>query len=250
MTGAQGTLTTPASNARCGDGGAHGARSAESRSYRDAGVIVCVHDNPATGELSLVGDGRDEAVLAIRRTGEGLTRAELIATVERLGAGKVAALVGVTSSTPVVAIGSFVLDLQDPPLDDHEGAPGQTSHADRRLRSGEPIGGSRRGLVMCRDHDTSPLARGEAPVAAGVVEPTERAQPSSGCERRGRGACPREPGLTLPPGSFGSPQRTGAPLSAAHTARVLGRWAGSGSTVARHAFVSVRLRSGTAGGSA
>ena len=129
-------------------------------------------------------------------------------------------------------------------------------HPDRRpmhsadLAPDERIGESKRGLVMCRDHDASLVARGEAPVAAGAVEPTERTPPSAGCHRRGRGACPNEPGQPLPPRLVRFAQRTGAPISAAHTALVRGRWGGSGSTVVRHAFLSVRLRSGTAGGSA
>ena len=88
-----------------------------------------MHDNPATGELSLVRDGRDEAVLAIRRTCQGSMRAELIATVERLSARKVAALMSANHVNPVVAIGSFVLDLHDTPADDRPGAPGQASDA-------------------------------------------------------------------------------------------------------------------------
>ena len=74
---------------------------------------------------------------------------------------------------------------------------------------------------MCRDHEAPPVARGEAPVAAGVVEPTERTPPSTGCHRRGRDACPHEPGLPLPPRLVRFAQRTGGPLSAAHAARVL-----------------------------
>ena len=110
------------------------AREATPREAREdqagAGVIVCVHDNPASGELSLVGDGRDEAVLAIRRTCQGSMRAELIATAERLERRE-----GCrgderqTTSTRVVAIGSFVLDLHGTPADDRPGAPGQASGA-------------------------------------------------------------------------------------------------------------------------
>ena len=186
------------------------AREATPRKAREdqagAGVIVCVHDNPASGELSLVGDGRDEAVLAIRRTYQGSMRAELIATAERLERregcrGDERQTTSTGSSRSGRSCSTFT--ARRPMIDQAHPARRPGHRAD--LRAGERIGGSKRGVVMCRDHEAPPVARGEAPVAAGVVEPTERTPPSTGCHRRGRDACPHEPGLPLPPGSFGSP---------------------------------------------
>ena len=227
-----------------------GREAPRSRCFEEESVKVCMHDNPTTGELSLVTDGKDEAVLAIRRTCQDSMRADLIAISERLTARKVAALMSAARSNPDVATSRSCSNstARRPTI--------KKAHPDRRLidsadlLSGERIGESKRGLVICRDHEAPPVARGEAPVAAGAVEPTERTPPSAGCDRRGRGACPNEPGQPLPPRLVRFAQRTGAPISAAHTARVLGRWGGSGSTVVRHACLSVRLRSGTARGSA
>ena len=231
------------------------AREATPRKAREdqagAGVIVCVHDNPASGELSLVGDGRDEAVLAIRRTYQGSMRAELIATAERLerregcrGDERQTTSTGSSRSGRSCSTST----ARRPMIDQAHPARRPGHRAD--LRAGERIGGSKRGVVMCRDHEAPPVARGEAPVAAGVVEPTERTPPSTGCHRRGRDACPHEPALPLPPRLVRFAQRTGGPLSAAHAARVLALWGGCGSTVVRHACLSVGLRSGPAGGSA
>ena len=180
------------------------AREATPREAREdqagAGVIVCVHDNPASGELSLVGDSRDGAVLAIRRTCHGSMRAGLIATAERLerregcrGDERQTTSAGSSRSDRSCSTST----ARRPMIDQEHPARRPGHRAD--LRAGERIGGSKRGVVMCRDHEAPPVARGEAPVAAGVVEPTERTPPSTGCHRRGRDACPHEPGLPLPP---------------------------------------------------
>ena len=252
MTGAQGTRATALSNAIVALTAEHTGRGApKSRCYGEKSPIVCVNDNSATGELSLVGDGRDETMLAIRRTCLDSMRAGLIAIAERLTAGKVAPLMSAKPRQPQSSRSGRSCSnskTRRPTLN--------RAHPDRRLMHsadlppGERIGESKRGVVMCRDHDAPLVAGGEAPVAAGAVEPTERTPPSAGCHRRGRGACPNEPGQPLPPRLVRFSQRTGAPISAAHTARVLARSGGSGSTVVRHACLSVGLRSGTAGGSA
>ena len=93
-------------------------------------LIVCVlHDNLTKGELSLVRDGREEAVLAIRRTYQESMRVELTAIVERLSGRKVAAFMSSNHVNPDVAIESFVLELRDIPADDQQATPGSASDA-------------------------------------------------------------------------------------------------------------------------
>jgi uncharacterized protein YbcI len=74
-----------------------------------------LHDSLTKGELSLVRDGREAAVLAIRGTYQEAMRAELVEIVERLTGRKVAAFMSSNHVNPDVAIESFVLELRDVP---------------------------------------------------------------------------------------------------------------------------------------
>jgi uncharacterized protein YbcI len=251
MTGAQGTRAAALSNAivalmaECTGRGAP-----KSRCRIDENLIVCVHDNPTKGELSLVKNGKDEAALAIRRNCQHSTGAELIAFVERLSARKVAALMSVNTSTRTLRSNRLCSSSETCRRTINKANPDARPMHSADPPLGELIGESQRGLVMCRDHDASPVARGEAPVAAGAVEPTERTPSSAGGHRRVRGACPSEPGLPLPPRLVRFAQRTSAPISAAVTV-ALRSWSGnSGPTAAMRGRLSGRRRSGLAGVSA
>ena len=91
-----------------------GRGSPKSRCYIHENLIVCVlHDSLTKGELSLVNDGKEEAVLAIRRTYQESMRTELIEIVERLTGRKVSAFMSSNHVNPDVAIESFVLELRD-----------------------------------------------------------------------------------------------------------------------------------------
>ncbi|MGP0033518.1 MAG: Na-translocating system protein MpsC family protein [Solirubrobacteraceae bacterium] len=91
-----------------------GRGSPKSRCYVHENLIVCVlHDSLTKGELSLVNDGKEEAVLAIRRTYQESMRTELIEIVERLTGRKVSAFMSSNHVNPDVAIESFVLELRD-----------------------------------------------------------------------------------------------------------------------------------------
>ena len=91
-----------------------GRGSPKSRCYVHENLIVCVlHDSLTKGELSLVNDGKEEAVLAIRRTYQESMRSDLIEIVERLTGRKVSAFMSSNHVNPDVAIESFVLELLD-----------------------------------------------------------------------------------------------------------------------------------------
>ena len=119
MTGSQGALAAALSNAIVALMADYTGRGApRSRCYVEENLIVCVlHDNLTKGELSLVRDGKEEAVLAIRRTYQDSMRVELIAIVERLSGRKVAAFMSANHVDPDVAIESFVLELRDSPAE-------------------------------------------------------------------------------------------------------------------------------------
>ena len=96
-----------------------GRGSPRSRCYVHEDLIVCVlHDSLTKGEVSLVQDGKEEAVLAIRGTYQESMRSELVAIVERLTGRKVAAFMSSNHVNPDVAIESFVLELLDAPARD------------------------------------------------------------------------------------------------------------------------------------
>jgi uncharacterized protein YbcI len=98
-----------------------GRGSPKSRCHVHDDLVVCVlHDSLTKGELSLVRAGREEAVLAIRRTYQESMRAELIEIVERLTGRKVAAFMSSNHVNPDVAIESFVLELLDVAPDGHK----------------------------------------------------------------------------------------------------------------------------------
>ena len=118
MIGSQGELAAALSNAIVALMAEYTGRGApRSRCYVEENLIVCVlHDNLTKGELSLVRDGKEEAVLAIRRTYQESMRVELTAIVERLSGRKVAAFMSSNHVNPDVAIESFVLELRDAPV--------------------------------------------------------------------------------------------------------------------------------------
>ena len=58
-------------------------------------------------------DGKEHAVLQMRRTFQGTMRTELIAVVERLTGRKVAAFMSDNHINPDVAVETFVLELLD-----------------------------------------------------------------------------------------------------------------------------------------
>src|SRR5947209_17560093 len=87
-----------------------------SRCYVHEDLSVCVlHDSLTKGEVSLVQDGKEEAVLAIRRTYQESMRVELVEIVERLTGRKVAAFMSSNHVNPDIAIESFVLELRELP---------------------------------------------------------------------------------------------------------------------------------------
>jgi uncharacterized protein YbcI len=95
-----------------------GRGATQSRTYVHENLIVCVlHDSMTKGERSLVRDGKEEAVLAIRRTYQESMRTELIEIVERLTGRTVSAFMSSNHVNPDVAIESFVLELLDTPTD-------------------------------------------------------------------------------------------------------------------------------------
>jgi uncharacterized protein YbcI len=107
-----------------------GRGAPKSRCYVHENLVVCVlHDSLTKGEVSLVTDGKEEAVLSIRRTYQESMRPELIAIVERLTGRKVAAFMSSNHVNPDVAIESFVLELRDTPADDRQDTPGPASDA-------------------------------------------------------------------------------------------------------------------------
>lgn len=91
----------------------------KSRTYVHENLIVCVlHDSLTKGERSLVANGKEDAVLEMRRIYQDTMRPELTAIVERLTGRKVAAFMHSNHVHPDVAIESFVLELLDAPADD------------------------------------------------------------------------------------------------------------------------------------
>ncbi len=91
-----------------------GRGATQSRTYVHENLVVCVlHDSMTKGERSLVRDGKEDAVLAIRRTYQETMRPELIEIVERLTGRKVSAFLSSNHVNPDVAIESFVLELVD-----------------------------------------------------------------------------------------------------------------------------------------
>ena len=119
MTGTPGELSAALSNAIVALFAEYTGRGAtQSRTYVHENLIVCVlHDSMTKGERSLVRDGKEEAVLAIRRTYQESMRTELIEIVERLTGRKVSAFMSSNHVNPDVAIESFVLELLDAPAD-------------------------------------------------------------------------------------------------------------------------------------
>jgi uncharacterized protein YbcI len=111
-----------------------GRGSPKSRCHVHEDLVVCVlHDSLTKGELSLVRDGKEEAVLAIRRSYQESMRSQLIEIVERLTGRKVAAFMSSNHVHPDIAIESFVLELLDVP------AATNTTHSPRRpLRAAPP----------------------------------------------------------------------------------------------------------------
>ena len=102
MSTAQGELSAALSNAIVALLAEYTGRGAtQSRTYVHENLIVCVlHDSMTKGERSLVRDGKEEAVLTIRRTYQETMRPELIEIVERLTGRKVSAFLSPTMSTP------------------------------------------------------------------------------------------------------------------------------------------------------
>ena len=131
MTGSRGEPAAALSNAIVSLMAEYTGRGApKSRCYVEENLIVCVlHDNLTKGELILVRDGKEEAVLAIRRTYQDSMRVELTAIVERLSGRKVAAFMSANHVNPDVAIESFVLELRDVAADDQQATPGSASDA-------------------------------------------------------------------------------------------------------------------------
>lgn len=116
-----------------------GRRSTRSRTYVHQNLIVCVlHDSLTKGERSLVRDGEEDAVLAIRSTYQHTMRPELIEIVERLTGRKVAAFMSSNHVNPDVAIEWFVLELLDTPADEHQDPPGPAPLRDAPRPPGDP----------------------------------------------------------------------------------------------------------------
>ena len=92
----------------------------QSKTYVNENLITCImHDSLTKGERSLVLDGKEDAVLEMRRTYQETMRPELIAIVERLTGRNVAAFMSANHVDPDVAVETFVLELR-------EGATGRT----------------------------------------------------------------------------------------------------------------------------
>jgi uncharacterized protein YbcI len=117
MTGTPGELSVALSNAIVALFAEYTGRGAtQSRTYVHENLIVCVlHDSMTKGERSLLRDGKEEAVLGIRRTYQESMRTELIEIVERLTGRTVSAFMSSNHVNPDVAIESFVLELLDAP---------------------------------------------------------------------------------------------------------------------------------------
>ena len=97
-----------------------GRGATQSKTYVNENLITCImHDSLSKGERSLVLDGKEDAVLEMRRTYQETMRPELITIVERLTGRKVAAFMSANHVDPDVAVETFVLELR-------EGATGRT----------------------------------------------------------------------------------------------------------------------------
>ena len=95
-----------------------GRGATQSRTFVNENLITCVmHDSLTKGERSLVTDGREDAVLEMRRTYQATMRPELIAIVERLTGRKVAAFMSANHVDPDVAVETFVLELSESAAD-------------------------------------------------------------------------------------------------------------------------------------
>ena len=91
-----------------------GRGATQSRTFVNENLITCVmHDSLTKGERSLVTDGREDAVLEMRRTYQDTMRPELIAIVERLTGRKVSAFMSANHVDPDVAVETFVLELRE-----------------------------------------------------------------------------------------------------------------------------------------
>ena len=101
----------------------------QSKTYVNENLITCImHDSLSKGERSLVLDGKEDAVLEMRRTYQETMRPELIAIVERLTGRKVAAFMSANHVDPDVAVETFVLELHEGATDrtDDTGVPAHT----------------------------------------------------------------------------------------------------------------------------
>jgi len=91
-----------------------GRGATQSKTYVNENLITCImHDSLTKGERSLVLDGKEDAVLEMRRTYQETMRPELIAIVERLTGRKVAAFMSANHVDPDVAVETFVLELRE-----------------------------------------------------------------------------------------------------------------------------------------
>jgi uncharacterized protein YbcI len=91
-----------------------GRGATKSKTFVNENLITCImHDSLTKGERSLVMDGKEEAVLEMRRTYQDTMRPELIAIVERLTGRKVAAFMSANHVDPDVAVETFVLELRE-----------------------------------------------------------------------------------------------------------------------------------------
>ena len=101
----------------------------QSKTYVNENLITCImHDSLTKGERSLVLDGKEDAVLEMRRTYQDTMRPELVAIVERITDRKVSAFMSANHVDPDVAVETFVLELREGPADrkDETDGPAQT----------------------------------------------------------------------------------------------------------------------------
>jgi uncharacterized protein YbcI len=106
-----------------------GRGATQSKTFVNENLITCImHDSLTKGERSLVTDGKEDAVLEMRRTYQHTMRPELIAIVERLTGRKVAAFMSANHVDPDVAVETFVLELSESAADrkDDIGGPAHT----------------------------------------------------------------------------------------------------------------------------
>ncbi len=72
-------------------------------------ITVVVQDTLTKGECSLVGDGKDEIVLSMRKAFQDTMRSELVAGVEELTGREVIAFFSANHIDPDAALESFLL---------------------------------------------------------------------------------------------------------------------------------------------